>query len=194
MCHGGPHLASSEYSKNSQGGYEVFHVKPASPPKYIALIAFGAFLAFIGLVTMLGGGNGSGGFFFLFIGGCALAWFGWTKDYRPRPHRQERTFRVSPEVVESDGNAFKRDDIHRLLIKNGMDNDRVLRSWRAVPAVETSGANTANIQQRAKTATICHSLELETGGKAYMLAGGMDETTANGLLHDVTRALKFSVS
>jgi len=39
---------------------------------------------------------------------------------------------------------------------------------------------------------ICYSLDVEAGGKAYVLAGGMDETTAYGLMRDVSKVLGFS--
>jgi hypothetical protein len=37
-----------------------------------------------------------------------------------------------------------------------------------------------------------HGLEVETGGRGYVLAGGMDKTTAFGLLSDVSRVLGFN--
>jgi hypothetical protein len=36
---------------------------------------------------------------------------------------------------------------------------------------------------------VANALEVETGGRAYVLAGGMDQTTAFGLLSDVTKVL-----
>jgi hypothetical protein len=48
--------------------------------------------------------------------------------------------------------------------------------------------------QRAKIAQVANSLNVETGGKSYLLAGGMDETTAYGLLHDVSKILGLSAS
>ena len=44
---------------------------------------------------------------------------------------------------------------------------------------------------RAKVAQIANALTLEGGGKATVLAGGMDEVTAYGLLRDVSRAIGF---
>ena len=48
----------------------------------------------------------------------------------------------------------------------------------------------AGVEHRQRVAAIAFSLDVDTGGKAYTLAGGMDHTTVNGLLHDVTRALQ----
>jgi hypothetical protein len=56
-------------------------------------------------------------------------------------------------------------------------------------SVVATGAGADREKYRAQVAATCYSLELETGGKAYLLAGGMDETTAKGLKHDIVRAL-----
>ena len=62
----------------------------------------------------------------------------------------------------------------------------MLQSWGTTPVLtETSGANISNIIQRTKNPAVCCSLDVETGGKAYMLGEGMDETTVKGLMHDV---------
>lgn len=39
-----------------------------------------------------------------------------------------------------------------------------------------------------------NGLEVEAGGRAHVLAGGMDETTAFGLLTDVSRVLQFKTA
>lgn len=57
-------------------------------------------------------------------------WWGWMRDLRPLEHRSISTFRVTPEVIESNGRSFKKDAIHRLIIKNGITHD-----VRTVPGV-----------------------------------------------------------
>ena len=46
---------------------------------------------------------------------------------------------------------------------------------------------------RAQVSRTAHGLEVETGGRGYVLAGGMDKTTAFGLLSDVSRVLGLNV-
>jgi hypothetical protein len=46
----------------------------------------------------------------------------------------------------------------------------------------------------AKIAAVCHSLDLDAGGKVHSLAGGMTANTAAGLLHDVSKRIGFSVT
>jgi len=55
------------------------------------------------------------------------------------------------------------------------------------PAMMDSVAVRRGYAQRLST--VANSLDLETGGKAYMLAGGMNETTAYGLMTDVGRVI-----
>ena len=76
-------------------------------------------------------------------------------------------------------------------VKNGM-NEQILSSWTLAQTTTVAPQVAANIEQQVKTAAVCYSLDLETGGKAYMLAGGMDETTAYGLMRDVSKILGFS--
>jgi hypothetical protein len=44
---------------------------------------------------------------------------------------------------------------------------------------------------RAKVGQIANGLTLESGGKSILLAGGMDDTTAYGLLTDVGKVIGF---
>jgi hypothetical protein len=44
---------------------------------------------------------------------------------------------------------------------------------------------------RARVGRIANALTVESGGKATFLAGGMDETTAYGLLADVGKGREF---
>ena len=55
-------------------------------------------------------------------------------------------------------------------------------------------ATAIGVAHRAKVSAVANALEVETGGKGYFLAGGMDQTTAFGLLHDVSKVLGFSTS
>jgi hypothetical protein len=174
----------SEYSKRQDGTTTIFNVVPASAPKFTYLLLIGAVCAFVGLLSIASGF----GIVFLLMGGFAL-WYGWTRDQRPKDHRVPMSFRVTPDAIEAGGRAFARSDIHRLIIKNGItDKELNIQQW-------TSNTNVAaGMAQRAKIAQVANSLNVETGGKSYLLAGGMDETTAFGLLTDVCKVLGLTVS
>jgi hypothetical protein len=177
-------MSGSEYRKHEEGSSTVFEVTPAGSPKFMMMAVGGAVLALIGLVM-----GPVGWIIFLPAGGFGI-WFGYFKDLRPPAHRVPSKFRVSPTVIESNGHTFAKDEIHRLIIKNGVNNE-VVGNPNVVIPVNTSTA--MGVAHRAKVATIANALEVETGGKSYLLAGGMDATTAFGLLHDVSKVMGLAI-
>ena len=74
--------------------------------------------------------------------------------------------------------------------KNGINNE-VLGNPNVVIPVNAPTA--MGIAHRAKVATIANGLEVETGGKSYLLAGGMGATTAFGLLHDLSKVMGLAI-
>lgn len=176
---------SSEYRKQPDGNFTVFHVTPAGVPKFGLVIGIGVVSILLGFGFM--GDSGGGGFFFFAMGAFAV-WYGWTRDIRPKPHRKESTFRVSPETIEVDGKSFRVSDIHRVILRNGI-TDQELDVQVTMTNVPTAAA--AGMAHRAKIAQGANALTFEAGGKATFLAGGMDETTAYGLQHDVCAIIGF---
>jgi hypothetical protein len=180
---------NSEYRMTEQGGFRVFSVTPGRVPKLWGAIGLGV----VSLIFAFTAGSTTSLFFMLF--GLALSgllfWAGLFRDLRPTAHREPRTFKVSPDTIESNGRIFKKSELHNLIVKNGMATDRILQSWARVPALVESGSSAAHLDYRLKVADQCYGLNVETGGKSYMLAGGMDETTASGLWHDVRRTLEL---
>src|SRR6266446_5304811 len=114
----------SEYTEKADGNYQVFAVRPSRAPKYKVLLYAGILFFIIGGIEVLyafralsgyGSDSFSTAFFLLAVGG-GLYWIGSTRDFRPQSHRVARTFRVSPAAIEVDGQVFKKEDIHRLII------------------------------------------------------------------------------
>jgi hypothetical protein len=178
-------VTGSEYQKQQDANGCVFSVTPAKAPKFVLMAIGGAVLALLGLVL-----GPLGWLFFLPVGIFGI-WLGYFRDGRPPAHRESSSFRVSATAIEANGRTFPKDDIHRLIIKNGVTND-IVGAPNVVIPVNTSTA--LGIAHRAKVATVANALEVETGGKGYFLAGGMDQTTAFGLLHDVSKVLGFSTT
>lgn len=175
-------MKGSEYQKREEGNAMVFEITPAKPPRFWLMIGFGIVLVLIGL------GAGGGGLVAFGGMGAFCLWYGWSRDQRPKPHRARRAIRVTSDTIESQGKTFKKDDIHRLIIKNPYENVEVTVSG----GIPTGAA--VGLARRATIQRICHSLDLESGGKAHLLAGGMDETTAYGLLADVSKIIGLQVS
>jgi hypothetical protein len=174
----------SEYSKHQEGDATVFDVTPAPAPKFTYLLIIGVVVALLGLASL------SSGFGIFFLAMAAFAfWYGWFRDMRPKEHKAPSSFRVSPTTVTSGGRTFQKEEIHRFLIRNGItDKELNIERW-------TSNTNeAAGMAHRALVATVANSVNLETGGKSFVLAGGMDETTAYGLLHDIAKILDMKLS
>ena len=116
-----------------------------------------------------------------------IVWYGWFRDMRPKGHREVSTFRVMADSIEAGGQTFKKEDIHRLILKNGITDQELMETY-------TTNANAAaGMAHRANVARVANSLNVEQGGKSFQIAGGMDETTAYGLLRDVCKVLDFDV-
>lgn len=171
---------TAEYRKSESNGVTTFEVTPAPAPKFGCLLLLGAVVGLVGLGMLA-----DGGIFMLAMGGFAL-WYGWTRDLRPKDHRAPSSFRVTPTTIEAGGRTFQTSDIHRLLIRNAITDQETMEVW-------TDNANVAaGLEFRAQAARVANALTLESGGKSTFLAGGMDHTTAYGLLHDVSRIIGFN--
>ena len=175
----------SEYQKRQDGSATIFTVTPGKVPKFTTMIGVGAFSVLLGLGTMSGVSGGIG-FVMLLMGGFA-AWYGWTRDIRPKEHRKPSTFRVTPAEIEANGTTFHKDNIHRLILRNGITDQELLQ------VSTTSAAAMAGMAYKARVGLIANALTVEAGGKSTVLAGGMDETTAYGLLADVGKVLNFNL-
>jgi hypothetical protein len=180
-------MSASEYQKRQEGNAVVFSVVPAPQKRFMFIIIMGGLLALLGLsffssAHLLG--------FIAMAGGGTAIWWGWTKDIRPVEYRSPSTFRVSGESIQSNGKTFARADIHRLIIKNGLTDEEV-----GVPnlLIETPRAQAMGMAHRAEVSRTAHGLSVEMGGRGYVLAGGLDKTTAYGLLTDVSRVLGMGV-
>lgn len=176
---------SAEYKKQQEGNVTVFQVTPADVPKFGTAIGIGVVSLLLGFGFM--DESGGGGTFFFVMGAVAI-WYGWTRDARPAPHHKESTFRVSPESIEVDGKTFKVADVHRVILRNGITDQElnVQVTMTDVPAAAMAG-----MAHRARIGALANALTIESGGKATFLAGGMDETTAYGLQHDVCAIIGF---
>jgi len=178
-------MAGSEYRRHQDGNDSVFDVTPAPAPKFMLMVIGSGILSLLGLLM-----GPLGWILFLPIGIFGI-WFGYFRDGRPVAHRSSSSFRVSPTTITANGRTFAKDEIHRLIIKNAISNE-VLGDPNVVIPVSTSTA--MGVAHRAQVSKVANELELETGGKAYPLAGGMDHTTAYGLLHDVSKILGLAIT
>ena len=134
----------------------------------------------------------------------ALAVFGamkihrWTNQWFSRNADKVRSpggsFVVSPSSIETPAGSIARDELHRLIVRNGVPdvqeasvaNTGTFYSGMAAGAANDRAAN------RAKASTVSYMLCAEAGGRSTTLGGGMTEVTAHGLLTDVSRILRLT--
>jgi hypothetical protein len=184
----------SEYRVRDEGGTAIFDVTPASRPTFGCLRVIGIALMVGGVLTFFD--SAIYGWAFIMIPFGYLIYWVTGRDPRPADHQKATTFRVRDGVLEANGRSFKRDDIHRLSITNGRDsglNSDVIVVHGGGFGASLAADNARRVQAiNQAIAKVCYGLEVETGGKRYFIAGGMDETTVNGLAHDVAKRLGLS--
>jgi hypothetical protein len=176
-------MPTAEYKKRQEGSTTTFDVTAAKSPKFTTMIGMGVFCILIGLASL---GSGGFGLIFLAMGGFSL-WYGWTRDIRPKGYKENASFRVTSDTIETNGRRFAKGDIHRLLIRNGISDQEI----NSGAMYDVSASQAAGLAYRARVGTIANALTLESGGKSTILAGGLDNTTAFGLLSDVSKVIGF---
>lgn len=177
-------MKNAEYSKTAKGGGYLFHVTPA--PKviggcsgvfFILLLASLASLILSSVNYILAA--------VLFIG--IVAWGFLKMDMRKKNHRRPSSFFVSPDIIEVNGQSISTGSIHRVIIRNAYDKTpRIQLTGGTVPTGVGIGYDIKNMLEQ-----ISYSVDVEAGGKATQLAGGMDDVTANGLLTEVNQILQL---
>lgn len=176
-------LPTAEYRKRQEGNTTVFDVTAAKVPKFTTMIGMGIFCIVLGLGFM---GSDPGLTFVAFLMGGFSLWYGLKRDLRPKGYRENASFRVTPETIEVGGRRFAKDDIHRLLIRNGISDQEIYSGAEYINASQAAG-----LAYRARVGTVANALTVESGGKSTILAGGRDGTTAFGLLSDVSKVIGF---
>ena len=112
------------------------------------------------------------------------------KDHRGGNPTVTRRFRVNPEGIETDGTFLRRGDIHNLCIRNKFAGgvEVVYDVNRGMDTGVTLG-----LAGRRALAEVAYRVEVEAGGKAYVLASGLDEVTARGVATEVGKVLNLAV-
>lgn len=189
-------MKTASYTKTPQGDGFLFNVTPAPKTNggcggmylYILLAALCAFMVGGFIASSANRHNSTPATIGIIVGlvifTLIIRW-AFKRDTRPKNHRNPSSFTVYPDRIEMNGQKMSREDIHRLIVVNPFDNSTVLIG-------RPSMSQSAGLQLREMTEQISYGLNIEAGGRAYQLAGGMDNITANGLLTDVSRILGFS--
>lgn len=179
-------MKQGSYQKTQLGNGYLFNVTPA--PKVTGGCA-GVFL-----FVMLGfvGGLIIGMIFnelLGIVGGIGIIIYSFMKwDLRKKDHRNPTSFTVTPDSVEVNGAKIQKKDIHRIIIRNAYSN---------VPKIQLTGQTISTgtamgHDLRVMLEQISNGVFVESGGRAYMLAGGLDEVTAFAIYSDINQILNFT--
>jgi hypothetical protein len=184
--------ATSSYTKKPDGDWTSFDVTPGRPSiqgsAILPAIGGGTALILIGEYAPLGG-LGTAFMWFGFFGLLFGVWITF-RDARPKSHGKPTQFRVSAKAIEVDGQQYSTEDIHEVKVKNGIDTDVTYAVTDNRSAVNAA----ARLQDAKRASNTAYSLNVEEGGRSHVLAAGMTDTTVNGLLHDVVKALGWEMS
>jgi len=171
---------TAEYAKRQDGALLRFDVKPATLPISLFMAAFAVACAWaivgsaVTYLWVMG---------LLFVAGAALLLL---SDPRGGQAGRPRSFGVGPQGIEVDGRVLRKDDIHQLRIKNKLAGD-VEIVYDTSQGVSTG--TLVGLAHRRRLAQVAYRIEVESGGKAHVLAAGLDEVTARGLVAEVGKAL-----
>lgn len=203
-------MSRASYRKERQGTDWAFETRPASPPFpwSSAIFCFvGGFALFVILAGMASRG-GSEVLPFVALFAFAIPFIMW-KGPKAARYRRPASFVVTPtaiRVAQNVGDAeLKRAGIHRLILRNhvsdgelayspaptatvfagsGVAGMTAVASAVAATALSDTGRQLAARHQN-RLAKVSWRLDAESGGRAWTLAGGLDESTAYGLMTEV---------
>lgn len=174
----------AKYEKSTEGGKILFAVVPASAPIPIADLVLTLICVFFPPL--------------LLIMGAILFWK--IKGPKAGKYRQKSKIEISPTEIVANEKRIPVTDIHRLIIRNHITG---LELPSGVPVVTgnfgaaagaTIGAIGLHIQkgQLEKLSKVSYRVDVESGGRATTLAGGLDETTSYGLMREIGDHLGFN--
>lgn len=169
------------YVKREHGACVEIGVYPAAPPA--AWLPAALPVAMVGGMVLEPDTPGLWVMGLLFTGATAIILL---RDPRGLGSTTRRSIRAGPDGIDIGGQMLRQADIHHLLIKNKFAGDVEITydTNRGVPTGTVIG-----LAHRRQVAKVAYRVEAECGGKAHILAAGLDEVTARGVLAEVGKAL-----
>ncbi|MBV6422828.1 MAG: hypothetical protein NAOJABEB_00613 [Steroidobacteraceae bacterium] len=175
-----PSRRLAQYTRHQEGDAVRFEVLPATAPISAPVTLFALIFA-AAMVSSTAGGIWVLGIFFVAVAALLLL-----VDQRGIEAGRPRSFRLGKDSIEFNGTLLRRDDIHHLKIGNKYAGnvEIVYDADRSIPTGRLLG-----LAGRKKLAAVAYRIEIESGGKAYVVAAGLDEVTARGIAAEITKTL-----
>lgn len=173
------------YKKTEQGQETIFETEPEKVPSQFWRVFAAMFL--VVLLSLLVS-------WWMTLAFVLLTWvLAWAirNSKNSQAYRSATKFSVRKDGVTLNGQFLKTSDIHRVIIRNHLMADQeihVVATGGNIPAK----AQIDGLAIRNQIATISYRVDIEAGGVAHTLAGGLNETVAYAIQSDVARILGFS--
>lgn len=208
-------------ASSPQAGFSIARLILSGFLAYFALVIVGGILGSILSPILMGilGVLGSTGFkiagLLTVAVGSVVGLFLWFKTYKwftgwyfrtqaKTRHAYDVELLVNASGIKNlaTNHFISRDDIHRMVLKNGFDgsvdipmtnmavagNALTVGTMAAGHAITNGFVAVANAQKRA-VAEVSYQVAVEAGGVSHLVAGGMNDVCAHGLMTEIQRAL-----
>jgi hypothetical protein len=173
------------YTKTNENNETIFHVTPEQAPSLLNALILPLLLPFIILFAIN---------IFIFLLAVAVIgiwiYFNQKSDNVTR-YRNPSVVSVSQNGLSFNNTFYKKEDIHRLIIRNHVNDQYVFVPARL--SYEQPGNVDRGLKLRQKLIAVSYRVDMEIGGKPYTLAGGINEPTAYALLKDISRIMEFDI-
>lgn len=173
------------YRKQAENHSTTFYVQPEEAPSLLK-----ALLLPIAIPLLI---SWALSFYFGLILTAGLAiWIYFAQRSRNvTQYRHPVNFSANANGVTFNGTFYKKEDIHRLIIRNHMNEQYVFVSDYQAYHAPVSTAR--GLQLRQRLTAVSYRVDMESNGTAIALAGGLTEPTAYAILADVSRLMNFKV-
>ncbi len=208
------------YEETRHGLQRTFAVTPAPMPKPLMILGLaglvlGLFAASLGsfLVAFVGAQPGQRPpTVAVLLAAAAVSYMGyralnWMLSRNAQRYRESAMIETDGQVVATGNHRFSVAKIHRLVLRNHILDVEITSRRQLVvggsgmgPALASGALAAGELlgglirSWGALAGELCYRLDLETGGRVYTLAGGLDQITAYGLLVDLSGAVGLRVS
>jgi len=203
---------------STKGAYfrsaNVFLVKPAPLPKPLMVLGFGGiFFPILALPlshSFLGNRPNPLLSFVVAAVVSYVVYFAaeWLFSRNAKKYRSESKITLNNGSVIFGQRSVPRENISRLVIRNHVLDIELPPEQALIFMGSNNYANTMAAGTQALSSTTrnlingwrslagqsSYRIDLETGGRAYVLAGGLDEISAYGLMSDLARELKMDIT
>lgn len=109
------------------------------------------------------------------------------KNENVTKYRKPSSFIVSPSGIEINGRVYEKENIHRFIMRNHLNEQYLVIPDQAINNNPISTAR--GLKLREKLTQVSYRVDAEANGVAIPLAGGLTEPTAYAILQDVSKIL-----